>query len=46
MTQKRDRSLWVGVLIAFIVIISAWTILIAISQKNKPRTINRVIVNS
>jgi flagellar basal body-associated protein FliL len=38
-SKKGARSLWIWVLVAFIVLISAWTALIVIATKNQPEII-------
>ena len=36
---KGARSLWIWVIIAFVVLISAWTALIVIAARNQPEMI-------
>ena len=38
-TNKGARNLWIWVLIAFLVLISAWTALIIIATRNQPEII-------
>lgn len=33
------RSLWIWVVLAFVILISAWTVLIIIASKNQPELI-------
>lgn len=39
---KSARSLWLAVILAFVLLISAWSLLIFIATKNKPETIQPV----
>lgn len=38
-SNKGARNLWIWVLVAFLVLISAWTALIIIATKNQPEII-------
>jgi hypothetical protein len=38
-TASNARSLWIWVVLAFVILISAWTALIIIASKNQPELI-------
>lgn len=38
-TPSNARSLWIWVILAFVILISAWTALILIAAKNQPELI-------
>jgi hypothetical protein len=38
-TASNSRTLWIWVILAFVILISAWTTLIIIASKNQPELI-------
>lgn len=38
-SKKGDRSLWIAVIAAFVILISAWTFLIVTAVNNQPEVI-------
>ena len=37
--KKGARSLWIWVILAFVVLVSAWTFLIVVASRNQPEVI-------